>query len=63
MYGAFQTMPVACDMESLDGKSKLNFTAFTVEKVTGDMKAMDWITCAREWTHLQNLKFPKLGHV
>ena len=41
-------MPIACDIESLDGKSKLKFTAFTVEKVTGDMKAMDWNTCARE---------------
>jgi len=47
-----EMMPVVCDIESLDGRSKLNFTAFTVEKVTGDMKAMDWSTCAREWPHL-----------
>ena len=51
---------VVCGIESLDGTSRLTFTAFTVEKVTGDMKAMDWITCAREWPHLQHLEFPKL---
>ena len=37
----FQTTPVVCGIESLDKKSRLTFTAFTVEKVTGDMKAMD----------------------
>ena len=57
----FETTPVVCDMESLDGKSRLNFTAFTVEKVTGDMKAMDWNICAGGWPDLHHLEFPKLG--
>ena len=25
------------------------------------MKAIDWSMCAREWSHLRQLKFPKLG--
>ena len=38
----FQTIPVVCDIESLDEKSRLTFIAFTAEKVTSDMKAIDW---------------------
>ena len=34
-------MRVACNIEGLDGKYKLKFTVFTVEKITGDTKAMD----------------------
>ena len=25
------------------------------------MKAIDWSMCAREWSHLRQLNFPKLG--
>ena len=25
------------------------------------MKAIDWSMCAREWSHLRYLEFPKLG--
>ena len=57
----FETSPVECMIESLDGKSKLRITAFTTERVIGDMKAIDWSMCAREWSHLRQLKFPKLG--
>ena len=57
----FEISPVECTIESLDGKSKLRITAFTTERVIGDMKATDWSMCAREWSHLRQLKFPKLG--
>ena len=57
----FETSPVECMIESLDGKSKLRITAFTTERVIGDTKAIDWSMCAREWSHLRQLKFPKLG--
>ena len=30
-------------------------------RVIGDMKAIDWSMCAREWPHLQYLEFHKLG--
>jgi len=45
---AFQTSTVEFAIESLDGKSKLNITAFTAEKVTGDLKATDWSTFSRQ---------------
>ena len=57
----FETTPVECTIESLDGKSQIRITAFTTERVIGDMKAIDWSMCAREWSHLQNLEFHKLG--
>ena len=44
----FETTPVECIIESLDGKSQLKITAFTTERVIGDMKAIDWSMCARE---------------
>ena len=55
----FETSPVQCTIESLDGKS--NITAFIAEKVTGDLRAIDWSTFSRQWPHLQKLEFPKLG--
>ena len=44
-----ETTPVECIIESLDGKSQLKITAFTTERVIGDIKAIDWSMCAREW--------------
>ena len=57
----FETTPVECIIESLDGKSQLKITAFTTERVIGDIKAIDWSMCARKWPHLQCLEFQKLG--
>jgi len=54
---SFETMPVECIIESLDGKTSLEVTTFTTGKVTGNMRAMDWTTCARQWPHLRNFKF------
>ena len=58
---SFETTPVECIIESLDGKTSLQVTALTTGQVTGSMRAIDWITCAEEWPHLRNIKFYKLG--
>ena len=58
---SFETTPVECTIESLDGKTSLKVTALTTVKVKGNMRAMDWTTCADEWPHLRNIKFHKLG--
>ena len=58
---SFETTPVECTIESLDGKTSLKVTALTTGKVTGNMRAMDWTTCADEWPHLRNINFHKLG--
>ena len=57
----FETSPVECVIESLDGKANLKVTAFTVDRVTGNMKATDWNVFANKWPHLKSLQFHKLG--
>ena len=57
----FETSPVECVIESLDGKSCSKVTAFTANRVTGNMKVTDWNTCAKLWPHLKGLPFYKLG--
>ena len=56
----FETTPIDCFVESLDGKS-YTITAFTTTRVTGNMNVIDWNMCAREWPHLEGLNFPQLG--
>ena len=57
----FETSPVEFVIESLDGKSCSKVTAFTANRVTGNMKVADWNTCAKMWPHLKGLPFYKLG--
>ena len=57
----FETLPVDCIIESLDGKVQVKVTAFTTGRVTGSMKAFDWNLCAEKWPHLRGLQFHKLG--
>jgi len=58
---AFETSPVECTIESLDGKTIVSVIALTAERVTGELKAFDWESSAAKWAHLRNLNFPKLG--
>ena len=57
----FETSPVECVIESLDGKSCFKVTAFTANRVTGNMRVTDWNICAKMWPHLKGLPFHKLG--
>lgn len=36
-------------------------SAFTTEKVTGDMVVVDWEKCSKKWPHLSKIEFPKIG--
>ena len=57
----FETSPVECVIESLDGKACSKVTAFTANRVTGNMRVIDWNICAKMWPHLKGLPFHKLG--
>ena len=57
----FETMPVKVELESLDGSVKTAINAFTAERVTGNMKAINWGAYAAKWTHLKDIKFPVPG--
>ena len=56
----FETTPVECTLESLDGKS-YKITAFTTNRVTGNIRITDWSTCAERWPHLKEITFHQLG--
>jgi len=57
----FETLPVECVIESLDGKVQSKVNAFTTGRVTGNMRATDWNSCANKCPHLKRIQFYKLG--
>ena len=57
----FETMPVECGIESLDGRINVKITAFTANRVTDNMKAVNWARYAKDWIHLKDIKFPYVG--
>jgi len=54
----FETTPVEVELESLDGSVKTTIGAFTTERVTGNMKVIDWEKYAAKCTHLRGIQFP-----
>ena len=57
----FLTMPVEFKLESLDGKFNTTMEAYTTEKVTGDMKVVNWNQYAAKWSHLKDIEFPVIA--
>ena len=57
----FETTPVEVELESLDGNVKTTISAFTAERVTGNMKVIDWGKYAAKCTHLKAIQFPNPG--
>ena len=57
----FETMPVEVELESLDGNVKTTMSAFTAERVTRNMKVINWGKYAAKCTHLKGIQFPNLG--
>eukprot|EP00795_Rhopilema_esculentum_P017422 gene17422-9025_t len=58
---SLETMPVEFQLESLDGKLKTQIQALTVNRVTGNLRAVNWIKMANNWKHLKDIKFPSVG--
>ena len=57
----FETTPVEVELESLEGNVKTTISAFTAERVTGNMKVIDWGKYAAKCTHLKGIQFPNPG--
>ena len=57
----YETTLVEVELENLDGDVKPTITAFTAERVTGNMKVIDWGKYAAKCTHLRGIQFPKPG--
>ena len=52
-------MPVEVELESLDGNVRRTVSAFTTEKVTGNVEAIDQRKYPRKWPHLTDIQYPK----
>ena len=57
----FETMPVEVQLESLDGNVKVTISTFTAERVTGNLRVIDWGKYAVNYTHLKGIQFPNPG--
>ena len=55
----FETMPVDVELESFDGKVSKTVSAFTTERVTGNLEAIDQRKHTNKWPHLRGIQFPK----
>ena len=58
---SLETMPVEFGLKSRDGKVDLKIHAFTADRVTGNMKAINWRSFANKWNHLKGITFPITG--
>ena len=56
-----EKMPVEFDLESINGKVDMKIHAFTADRVTGNMKAINWRSFANKWDHLKVVAFPIIG--
>ena len=53
-----EIMPVELGFESIDVKVDMKNHAFTADRVTGNMKAINWRSFANKWNHLKGIAFP-----
>ena len=56
-----ETMPGEVELENLDGNVETAISAFTAERVTGNMKIIDWGKYTVKCTHLKEIQFPNPG--
>ena len=56
---AFETMPVELEVESVDGQFTRKISALTTDRVTGNLRIIDWRKESNKWKHLQGIAFPK----
>lgn len=58
---SFETMPIEVGLQSINGQTDTTITAFTTNRVTGNMQPINWKQHARKWEHLAGIQFPNLG--
>ena len=54
----FETKPVSFNLVSIDHKVNMNVTAYTANRVTGDMPVIHWNNYSSKWSYLRKLDFP-----
>ena len=53
-----ETKPVNFELLSVDCKVNMNVTAYTANRVTGDMTVIDWNEYRSKWPYLRKINFP-----
>ena len=59
--GAFKPTPVEFNLENVDGKTSTKVSGFTTDRVTSDLRPIDWRKQSHNWPHLKRLQFPDIG--
>ena len=54
----FETKPVSFELLSADRKVNMNVTAYTANRVTGDMPVIHWNEYSSKWPYLRKIYFP-----
>lgn len=54
----FETTPVSFKLSNLTGDVSAALTAYTANKVTGDMSVVNWNKYSKQWLHLKNINYP-----
>ena len=55
------TTPIEVILQSTNGKVNMRTSAFTTERVTGNIGIIEWKDHAKTWSHLKGIKFPRCG--
>ena len=54
----FDTKTVHFELESVNGNVNMNVTAYTANRVTGNLNVVDWSNYKKRWPYLEKLDFP-----
>ena len=54
----FTFNPITVELGSVDGDVSITTSAYTANRVTGNMAVIDWNQFKLEWPHLRNIAFP-----
>ena len=54
----FETQPVSFELLSIDRKVNMSVTAYTANRVTGDMPVINWNEYTAQWPYLRRVDFP-----
>ena len=56
-----ETRPVTMTLKNLNEKLKTEITAFAIENVTGNLKAVTWCELKLKWKHVNSISFPPIN--
>ena len=59
---SFESQPVTMILKNLSGTIRQEITAWTTEKVTGELEAIPWHKIKNKWKHLSTVPFPKISN-